>query len=112
MILKRATTLSAYTQDQMARGSLTFTRDQAVTELGLTPGAFLDAAERLQKQGYLLRPRNGFYVVVPPQFLTWGAPPPAWYIDELMRFLGEPYYVALLKAAQLTGAAHQPVMEF
>jgi predicted transcriptional regulator of viral defense system len=112
MIMKRATTLSSYTRDRLARGSLTFTRDQAVAELGLNPGAFLDAAERLQKQGYLVRPRNGFYVVVPPQFLTWGAPPPAWYIDDLMWFLGDPYYVGLLKAAELHGAAHQAVMEF
>lgn len=112
MTLKLATTLSSYTQNRLARGSITFTRDDAVTELGLSHGAFLDAAERLQKQGRLLRPRNGFYVIVPPQFLNWGAPPPSWYVDDLMRFLNEPYYVGLLKAAELHGAAHQAVMEF
>jgi len=60
-----------------ARGSINFTRDDAVAELGLSRGAFLDAAERLQKQGQLLRPRNGaFYVMSPPNSLNWGAPPP------------------------------------
>jgi len=112
MILKRPTNLSSFTQNRLARGSVTFTRDDTVSELGVSPGAFLDAAERLQKQGQLLRPRNGFYVIVPPQFLNWGAPPPSWYIDDLMRFLDEPYYVGLLKAAELHGAAHQAVMEF
>ena len=112
MTIERTATLSSYTRSRMARGSITFTRDEAVAELGLSHGAFLDAAERLQKQGVLLRPRNGFYVIVPPQFLNWGAPPPSWYLDDLMRFLNEPYYVGLLKAAELHGAAHQAVMEF
>lgn len=112
MIIKRPNTLSSFTQNRLARGSITFTRDDAITELGLSAGAFLDAAERLQKRGQLLRPRNGFYVIVPSQFLNWGAPPPSWYLDDLMRFLNEPYYVGLLKAAELHGAAHQAVMEF
>ena len=34
------------------------------------------AAARLQKRHMLLNPRHGFYVAVPPQFLSWGAPPP------------------------------------
>jgi hypothetical protein len=41
----------------------------------------------------LLNPRRGFYVVVPPQYLSWGAPPPSWYIDDLMRHEGHSYYV-------------------
>ncbi len=49
---------------------------------------------------------------MPPQFASWGAPPPPWYIDALMRHIGEPYYVGLLKAAELHGATHQAVMEF
>jgi predicted transcriptional regulator of viral defense system len=60
----------------------------------------------------LLNPRHGFYVAVPPQFLSWGAPPPTWYIDALMRHEGRPYYVGLLKAAELHGATHHAVMEF
>ena len=43
---------------------------------------------------------EGFYVVVPPQHASWGAPPPSWYIDALMRREGRPYYVGLLKAAE------------
>ena len=45
--------------------------------------------------------------VVPPQYASWGAPPPGWYIDDLMRHEGRPYYVGLLKAAELHGATHQ-----
>jgi hypothetical protein len=50
--------------------------------------------------------------VVPPQYLSRGAPPPSWYIDDLMRHEGHSYYVGLLKAAELRGATHQAVMEF
>ena len=40
------------------------------------------------------------------------APPPPWYIDDLMRFEDCSYYVGLLKAGELHGATHQAVMEF
>src|SRR5262249_21159101 len=60
----------------------------------------------------LLNPRHGFYLVVPPQYLARRAPPPAWYIDDLMKHEGRPYYVGLLKAAELHGATYQAVMQF
>ena len=112
MITKPRPRLSAYLTDQMASGRIVFTRDQALRELGLGRRAFLDAAERLQRKGQLASPRQGFYVIVPPQFSSWGGPPPSWYIDDLMRYEGRPYYVALLKAAELHGIAHQAVMAF
>jgi predicted transcriptional regulator of viral defense system len=96
----------------LAAGRVVFTGGEAAQALGVARGAFLDAAERLQHRHHLLNPRQDFYVVVPPQFASWGAPPPPWYIDALMRHIGEPYYVGLLKAAELHGATHQAVMEF
>ena len=105
-------TLLDYLLALQAEGRLTFTRDEAIAALAVTDGAFLKAAARLQKRRMLLNPRHGFYVAVPPQFLSWGAPPPSWYIDALMRHEGRPYYVGLLKAAELHGATHHAVMEF
>jgi predicted transcriptional regulator of viral defense system len=98
--------------DLLAGGRVSFTREEAVAVLGVTPRGFLKAAERLRKKGALLNPRQGFYVVVPPQYLARGAPPPAWYADDLMKHEGHPYYVGLLKAAELHGATHQAVMQF
>ena len=108
----RRTTLSSYASHLQAAGRIVFTADEAERALGVTRGAFLDAAERLQRRQFLIKPRRGFYVVVPPQYASWGAPPPGWYIDDLMRHEGRPYYVGLLKAAELHGATHQAVMEF
>src|SRR5271156_6624902 len=112
MISGSRTHLSSYLTGLLSSGRTVFSRDEAVRDLRSSPGAFLDAAERLQRRGHLVNVRHGFYVVVPPQYLSWGAPPPSWYIDELMRHEGRPYYVGLLKAAELHGASHQAVMEF
>jgi predicted transcriptional regulator of viral defense system len=112
MISENRTHLSSYLTGLLSCGRAVFSRDEAVRDLGSSPGAFLDAAERLQRRGHLVSVRRGFYVVVPPQFLSWGAPPPSWYIDDLMRHEGCPYYVGLLRAAELHGASHQAVMEF
>jgi predicted transcriptional regulator of viral defense system len=112
MISASRTHLSSYLTSLLASGRAFLLRDEAVRDLECSPGAFLDAAERLQRRGHLVHVRQGFYVVVPPQFLSWGAPPPAWYIDDLMRYEGRPYYVGLLTAAAIHGASHQAVMEF
>jgi predicted transcriptional regulator of viral defense system len=112
IIEKPKSHLSSYLTDLLSAGQAVFLRDDALKTLHVGQGAFLDAAGRLQKQGRLISPRQGFYVVVPPQYMTWGAPPPGWYIDDLMRHEGRPYYVGLLKAAELHGATHQAVMEF
>jgi predicted transcriptional regulator of viral defense system len=112
MALEAPTTLTNYLTTLQAEGRISFTRADAIAALGLTEAAFLKAAARLQKRKMLLNPRQGFYVVVPPQYLSWEAPPPSWYIDALMRHEGRPYYVGLLKAAELHGATHHAVMEF
>ena len=112
MILKRRVTLAEYVTELQSKGRIVFAAEEAVAALGTNRGAFLDAAQRLQKRGLLISPRKGFYVAVPPQFASWGAPPPSWYVDALMRQEQQPYYVGLLKAAELHGATHQAVMEF
>lgn len=111
-MLDRRVTLSTYMTELLSAGRAVFTRDEAIGALGVTPNGFLKAAERQQRSGALFNPRHGFYVVVPPQYRSWGAPPPSWYIDDLMRHEGHAYYVGLLKAAELHGATHQAVMAF
>ena len=111
MIPNRRSSLATHVSSLLSAGRAVFTRAEAEQVWGLPRGPFLDAAERLQKRRHLI-PRQGFYVIVPPHYASWGAPPPSWYIDALMRHEGEPYYVGLLKAAEIHGATHQAVMEF
>ena len=112
MVHDQRSALSTYMADLLSVGRVVFTSAEAEEALGISRGAFHDAAERLQRRKHLLSPRQGFYVIVPPQFASWEAPPPNWYIDALMRYEGQVYYVGLLKAAELHGATHQAVMEF
>jgi len=104
--------LSTYMTHLLSHGQTVFTDEQAQHALQIGKGALLDAAQKLQRRNYLIKPRRGFYVIVPPQFISMGAPPPSWYIDALMAHGQRPYYVGLLKAADLHGATHQAVMEF
>jgi hypothetical protein len=95
-----------------SQGTFVFSGQEAQKALGVSRGAFLDAAEKRQRSHQLVSPRRDFYVIVPPQYLSWGAPPPAWYIDALMKHVQRPYYVGLLTAAELRGARPEALTEF
>jgi hypothetical protein len=73
---QRRQVFSSYLTRLLSEGRLVFTRAQARKDLKIGEGAFLDAAERQQRKGALITPRRGFYVIVPPQYLALGAPPP------------------------------------
>jgi predicted transcriptional regulator of viral defense system len=74
--------------------------------------AMAEALRRLRSNRRIATPRRGFNVIVPPEYREQGCPPAPWFIDDLMRFVGRPYYVALLTAAAVHGAAHQQPMRF
>lgn len=68
--------------------------------------------EQLKKAGKVFSPAKGFYLVVPPEYRSWGVVPAEWFIDALMEYQGVRYYVALLSAAAMHGAAHQQPQVF
>ncbi len=104
--------LSAFVDALQGRGRYTFDRAEGLEELGSTPEALEAAVRRLSTKGRLAVPRRGFYVIVPAEYRSSGAPPPDWFIADLMRFEGKTYYVGLLSAAALHGSAHQQPQEF
>jgi predicted transcriptional regulator of viral defense system len=55
---------------------------------------------------------RGFYVIIPPQYAAKNIVPPVYYIEHLMAYLRKPYYICLLNAAELLGAAHQRPQKF
>ncbi len=67
---------------------------------------------RLTKQRDIALVHKGFYVRIPVQYKRWGLFSPFYYIDQLMRYLNKPYYVGLLTAGELHGAAHQKPQRF
>jgi predicted transcriptional regulator of viral defense system len=104
--------LSGFVDDTQAAGRYTFLGTEAQAALRVSDAALDKAVLRLKGRGRLIAPRRGFFVIVPTEYRAAGAPPPSWFIDDLMRFLGQPYYVGLLTAAALHGASHQQSMVF
>jgi predicted transcriptional regulator of viral defense system len=96
-----------YITDLAARGRYDFSTDDAVAALGTSIAAARAALRRLKSRGEVAVPYRGFYVVVPPEYRRLGCLPADQFVPQLLGRLGEPYYVALLSAAELHGAAHQ-----
>ncbi len=67
---------------------------------------------RLSSQGILYSAYKGFYIIIPPQYAAKKIVPPIYYIDQLMSYLKKPYYIGLLSAAEILGAAHQRPQKF
>ncbi len=110
--VERPDSLADYVDSLQERGRYTFSRDEALAALGSTPIALKRAAERLKAKRRLAAPRRGFYTIVPLEYRQSGALPASSFIDQLMRFHDVPYYVGLLSAAEIHGAAHQRPQEF
>ena len=104
--------LSDYVERLQASGRYAFTRAEVREASGASAEALKKSVQRLVSRGRIATPRRGFYVVVPAEYRGVGAPPPPWFIDDLMRFQECPYYVGLLSAAALHGAAHHQPQEF
>lgn len=103
---------SQYLTDLAARGRHHFTTAEAAAALGGSALAVRAALRRLKQKGEIAAPYRGFYVIVPPEYRRLGCLPPEQFVPQLMKHLGERYYVALLSAAELHGAAHQRPQAF
>ena len=104
--------MSQWVEELQAQGRYTFTRAEVEADTGRSFVAAQSALRRLKERGRIASPRRGFFVVVPPEYWAAGCPPASWFVDDLMRHLGQPYYVGLLSAASVHGAAHQQPMVF
>lgn len=103
----RSLMLAHIVDEFSAKGQVSFTLDQVKALTPSSPSAIKAAIGRLQKKGQIAIPYRGFYVIVPPEYRIIHCLPAEHFIDDLMKCLGEPYYVGLLSAAEYHGAAHQ-----
>jgi predicted transcriptional regulator of viral defense system len=99
-----------YIDTLQSKGQYWFLRSQVQKELGLTNTALRSALHRLARKKRICHIGYDFCVIVPIEHQAGGCIPALWFIDALMKHLKLPYYVGLLSAASLTGAAHQQVM--
>jgi predicted transcriptional regulator of viral defense system len=96
----------------MAQGRHTASTEELLQLTGLDRDALHNGLHRLRESGSIVSPTRGLYAVVAPQYRAWGAPPADWFIDAMMVHLGRRYYIALLTAAAMHGAAHQAPQSF
>lgn len=96
-----------YIEGLAAHGRNHFTTQEALAASTGSPAALRAQLRRLRQRGRIARPMRSFYVIVPPEYRRLGCPPAEHFIDQLMSDLRQPYYVALLSAAERHGAAHQ-----
>ena len=108
----RAESIDRWVDGLQAHGRYTFTRTEAAIAIHRSDLRLTKALGRLVRKRRIVSPRRGFYVIVPLEFSIPGAPPADWFIDRLMGFIGHRYYVGLLTAAAIHGAAHQQPQQF
>lgn len=105
-------TARAFTTDLAAKGRYHFTTGEAQQFLEVSAPATRAALRRLRQHGEIVNPYRGFHVIVPPEYRRLGCLPADQFVPQLMEHLGEYYYVALLSAAELHGAAHHRPQTF
>lgn len=106
------TSLPNYVESLQKRGRYAFTRTEVATGLSLSEGALTKGLQRLVGKGRVKMLRRGFYVIIPVEYMATGMIPADWFISELMQYLGQPFYIGVLSAAALHGAAHQQPQEY
>jgi predicted transcriptional regulator of viral defense system len=100
--------IRSWIEELPARGRLVFGWQEVVKRFPAVSRATIRSViSRLKEKGRVYSVWQGVYVIVPDEFRLRGIVPPIEYIDELMHTLGHDYYVGLLSAAALFGAAHQ-----
>lgn len=104
--------LEHWIDNRQSAGKYTFLRQNVIKETGLSSEAAKKALQRQQKRGRIAKAKNHFFVIVPLEYASAGAPPATWFIDRLMDAMQQPYYVALLSAASQYGASHHAPQEF
>ena len=105
--------IASWINEKPLRGRYTFTHDEVVAAFpDMSAGTVARALTREVSKGRIMSPLRGFYVIVPDEYRLRGTVPQGFYLDDMMRHLGRKYYVALLSAAEMHGAAHQAPMSF
>lgn len=104
--------LDSYIDELLSLGRYCFTRNELGERFDVGDIAIRQCLQRLVRSGSVCPIRNGFYIIVPSEYRSRGMLPAEMFIDDFMQHLGRPYYVGLLSAAALHGAAHQQPQSF
>jgi predicted transcriptional regulator of viral defense system len=93
-------------------GRYSFSLVEIKKQFNISDKAINQNLYRLKTRKQIAQIRKGFYAIITPEYSHQGMIPAPLFIDDLMKSLNKRYYVGLLSAAALYGAAHQQPMEF
>ncbi|GHT49395.1 hypothetical protein AGMMS49982_02820 [Bacteroidia bacterium] len=111
--MEKYNTIRYWVEDLPKMGKITFTQEEIEEQFPTMPVQHIrNTLQRLTKKKTLQSTGRGFFVVVPAEYGLKGIVPPIEYIDRMMQSINREYYVGLLSAAALHGAAHQQPQEF
>ena len=105
-------TVGKYVDSLQSSGRYCFTTRDVMVAQGTSAGSLQASLRRLKKKGRITSPRRGFFVIIPLEYRSAKSPPASWFIDDLMAYFGQEYYVGLLTAAGIYGASHQQPQVF
>jgi predicted transcriptional regulator of viral defense system len=105
--------LLSWIEELQARGWIAFAIKDVMNAFpDKSENALIQSLSRLSQKGKIVPIYKGFYLIIPAEYTIRKIVPPVQFIDYLMEYIGKPYYVGLLSAAALHGAAHQQPQEF
>jgi len=110
--MSKSESLRYYLEGLQRLGQYSFAKTDAAKVLQVSDSALKLSLNRLGLKKRIAQIRRGFYVIVPIEYSANGILPAEWFIDDLMRFTRQPYYVGLLSAAGIHGVAPQQPQEF
>ena len=95
-----------------SQGRYAFTWLEVKEQFDISDKALNQALYRLKSKKRIAQIRKGFYAIITPEYSNYGMLPVNLFIDDMMKSLNKRYYVGLISAAALHGAAHQQPMEY
>ncbi len=96
-----------FLDERVAKGYVSFSLDDLVAKTGLSVVAARNQLLRLGNRTARVSPRQQYFLIVSPEHQVFGSPPVEWWLDDYMRWLQRPYYLALLSAATTFGSSQQ-----
>jgi len=96
----------------LAQGVASITTDELAAFLGVPKSHVPQRMASLRRKNEIISITHGLWIPIPPEYMTWGAPPAIDIIDSLMKHLNTDYYVGWLSAAEIHGASHHAPQVF
>lgn len=105
-------TFNEYIKTIRESGKIYFTLAQATSDLAISKNAVYSRLHRAKKNGDIISPAKGFFIIIPSEYKKFGSLPGEEIVPVLMNYWQLDYYVCLLTAALYHGSSHQKPQMF